>query len=206
MHIEFLEQSVEQNIVKEILQWSKEVLEPNNQSFNDMPACPFAEKAWKDDKVSIMFKYEDNFQCLYTVVSCFDDNFDLSIIIDLNYQKDPEAFHQYLYDMNNAIADGMFINKDVWLMGFHPDDDGNEFVADAATDFEPLVDTEYAMIFVQRLSKLQESADKLKKRGYYKVYEQDYNAKELFDHRSTLYRRLKNGNASQKEDEKRRYG
>jgi|TARA_R100000353_G_scaffold140758_2_gene100322 hypothetical protein len=206
MKIEFLEQSLEQKIVKEILQWSKNVLETNNPSFNSLPACPFAEKAWKDDKVAIIFKYEDSFQCLYSVVSAFDDNFDLTIIIDMNFNKNPEAFHDYLYEMNNAISEGMFINKDVWLMGFHPHDEGNEFVADVAAEFEPIVDKEYAMIFIQRLSKLQESADKLAKRGYYKVYEEDYNAQELFEHRSNLYRRLKNGDASQKENEKRWYG
>lgn len=196
MQLEFLEPTLERNIVKELLQWSKKVLEEKNPSFNDMPACPFAQKAWQEGKVSIIFKYENSYQCLYSIVSSFDDNFEVAIIIDLNFDKDPEDFHDYLHEMNKAISQGMFIDKDVWLMGFHPDDDGNEFVADVASDFEALVDKEYAMIFVQRLSKLQESADKLAKRGYYKIYEQDYNARELFDHRSNLYRRLKNGNAT----------
>ena len=78
----------------------------------------------------------------------------------------------------------------------HPDDEPNDFVAEPSETFEPVIDQEYAMIFVQRLSKLQESADKLAKRGYYKPYEEDYNAKELFEHRHQLYRRLKDGNAS----------
>ena len=95
--------------------------------------------------------------------------------------------------MNVAISDGMFIDKDIWVMGFHPDDDASGYVE--ANNFSALVEEEYAIIFVQRLTKLYESADKLKKRGYYKNYNKDYNTNEIFKLRETLYRRLKNGNA-----------
>jgi len=50
------------------------------------------------------------------------------------------------------------------------------------------------MIFVQRLSQVQESADKLLKKGYYDKYLEEYNAQDIFERRQTLYRRLKNGN------------
>jgi hypothetical protein len=60
--------------------------------------------------------------------------------------------------------------------------------------FEPQVDTSYAMIFVQRLSKVQEAADKLKQMGYYDAYLAEYDAAELYEKRETLYRRLQNGN------------
>jgi hypothetical protein len=193
MRVEFFEPVLEQNIVKEICQWSKEALETKSSFFGGMPACPYARQAWADQKVSIMFKYEPSFQVLYTSISQFDDNFELNIIVDMNYEKNPEDFHDYLHSLNICISDGMFIDRDIWLMGFHPDDEPNDFVAEPSEGFEPYVDQEYAMIFVQRLSKLQESADKLAKKGYYKSYEADYNAKELFEHRHQLYRRLKDG-------------
>jgi hypothetical protein len=60
-------------------------------------------------------------------------------------------------------------------------------------DFQPQIDAEYAMIFVQRLSKLQEAADKLDKKGYYDTYNGQYNAREIYDKRERFYRRLKNG-------------
>ncbi len=94
--------------------------------------------------------------------------------------------------MNDVISDGMFIDKDVWVMGFHPHDEESEFIEDV--EFEPHVDAEYAMIFVQRLSKLQEAADKLDKKGYYDVYNSQFNAREIYEERDRLYRRLKNGN------------
>ena len=86
----------------------------------------------------------------------------------------------------------MFIDKDMWVMGFHPDDEPSDF--EEEVDFDPVTEVEYAMIFVQRLSKLQVAADKLNKRGYYNSYGSDYNVIDTYSRRETLYRRLKNGN------------
>ena len=147
MNLAFYNQPVEKAIVEEILQWSTEALEKPSSFYNDLPPCPYARKAWMDDKVAILFKYDDSYQT--------------------------------------------FIDKDIWLMGFHPDDEITE--AAEATAIEAVTDTEYSMIFVQRLSKLQEAADKLDKKGYYDSYDGEYNACEIFDKREQLYRRLKNG-------------
>ena len=65
-----------------------------------------------------------------------------------------------------AISEGGYVQKDVWVMGFHPYDDPNELIDD--NTFSESVNEPYSMIFVQRLSKLQESSDKIKKLGYYK--------------------------------------
>ena len=191
MNLAFYNQPVEKAIVEEILQWSTEALEKPNSFYNDLPPCPYARKAWMEDKVAILFKYDDSYQTLYSCISQFDDNFDLVIIVDLANDKDPEAFHDYFYALNEFIAAGTFIDKDIWLMGFHPDDEITE--AAEATAIEAVTDTEYSMIFVQRLSKLQEAADKLDKKGYYGNYNGEYNACEIFDKRQQLYRRLKNG-------------
>ena len=57
--------------------------------------------------------------------------------------------------------------------------------------FEEIVEKEYALIFVQRLSKLQESANKLKKLGYYDKYYKEYNVEDIYEQRENYYRRLK---------------
>ena len=164
--------ALEGSIQKEIRRWSKE--------------------AWAEDKVAILFKHEENYQSLYSCISQFDDKFELAILVDLSNNKTPEAFHEYLDDLNDFIATGAFIDKDIWLMGFHPDDEPNEFVKKASIEAE--TDEPYAMIFIQRLSKVQDSADKLNKTSYYSIYETEYNASELFEKRKKTYRRLKNGN------------
>ena len=178
--------------LQEIKAWSKHALEKPLDYFNGLPPCPYAEKAWEDNRVHCLIKDTDNKQVLYTTVSQFPNHLDIVLIIDKKYELEAKKFHEYLDSMNVAISDGMFIDKDIWVMGFHPDDEASGYVEDK--NFSALVEEEYAIIFVQRLTKLYESADKLKKRGYYKNYNKDYNTNEIFKLRETLYRRLKNGN------------
>jgi len=183
--------SVEKEIVNEITQWTSEVLEKPNAFFSDLPACPYAKQALIDEKVAILFKYDSHYQVLYSTISQFEDIFDLAIIVDLGNNKSAEDFHNYFDDINTAISEGMFIDKDIWVMGFHPDDEPSDF--EEEVDFDPVTEVEYAMIFVQRLSKLQVAADKLNKRGYYNSYGSDYNVIDTYSRRETLYRRLQNG-------------
>ena len=120
MNLAFYNQPIEKAIVEEIMQWSADALEKPSPHFNNLPPCPYARSAWMDNKVSILFKYEPSYQVLYSCISRFDDVFDLAIIIDTNPDEDSDAFHEYLDQLNDVIANGMFIDKDIWLMGFHP--------------------------------------------------------------------------------------
>ena len=139
----------------------------------------------------MLFKHDKNFQVLYKTISEFDDNFEAAVIFDLKYEADPAVFHGYLDDLNTVISEGMFIDRDIWVMGFHPDDDASEFEADV--EFEASTDDQYAMIFIQRLSALQKAADKLDKKGYYANYRGLYNAEDIYSRRAELLRRLENG-------------
>jgi len=183
----------EDAVKTEIRDWSAAALEKPSQFFNGMAPCPYARKAWAENKVAILFKYETSQQVLFSTVSQFDDNYDVAIIVDFEFYKDPDVFHTYLDEMNDVIADGMFLDCDIWVMGFHPEDEESEFVEELALDFDPHVEDEYALIFVQRLSKLQEAADKLATKGYYETYDVNYNAREIYEKRERLYRRLKDG-------------
>jgi hypothetical protein len=181
----------EKQICQEIMAWSDHTLQKPSPYYNGLPPCPYAKKAWEDNKVAILFKYENNFQALYSTISQWSDDLDLVLIVDMEFEKDPQKFHSFLEGVNGAIAEGIFIDKDVWVMGFHPHDEPNDFIDDQS--FMQMVDDEYAMIFVQRLSTVQESADKLVEKGYYDNYLEEYNVAEIFETRSNLYRRLKNG-------------
>ena len=179
---------LEQEICGEIRDWSQHALEGPNEKYGSLPVCPYAKKAWEEDKVGFSFKYGPNYQPLYTLVSTFDDAYDVIILVDLAYEKDPKKFHEYLLDLNKAVSREVFIQKDIWIMGFHPEDDPNENIDDGT--FEPSVDMEYAMIFIQRLSKLQESAEKLKHSGYYSRYFGDYETPHVFKLRAGFYSKL----------------
>ena len=179
---------LEEQIIQEIKEWSAHALEQPSEYFAGLPPCPYAKRAWADNKVTISFKYDGHMQDLYTAISQFQDEFDLHIIVDLAFEEDPEEFQDYLYQMNEAISDGLFIDKDIWLMGFHPHDEPNELIDDQS--FTPLVEVEYAMIFVQRLTQVHVMADKLKSKGYYDKYLDEYDAEHLFMQRRDLYQRL----------------
>ena len=147
---------LEQTITEEIRSWSKEALEKINPSFGNLPPCPYAENAWAEDRVGISFKVSPTWQDLTTIVSTWDDKNDLVILVDLDYMKDREVFWQYIDGMNEGIAQGIYIEKDIWLMAFHPDDEPNELVY-AHEDLESIIDTDYAMIFIQQGKQKKES-------------------------------------------------
>jgi hypothetical protein len=181
----------EKDIVREIQAWSAHALEKSSPYFNNLPPCPYAKAAWREGRVAIVFKYGGN-QFIANILTEFTSQLDLVLIVDRHLTQTAEEFHDYLDGLNEAISRGIFGDRDLWVMGFHPDDAANELIDDGT--FEPQVDAVYAMVFVQRLSKVQEAADKLKQMGYYDAYLEEYNASELFEKRETLYRRLKDGN------------
>jgi hypothetical protein len=179
-------------IVKEIKDWSEQVLEPSNPKFNDLPACPYAKAAWQEHKVNIVFKFEkEDYKQLYMALHNWSDLKDLVIIADTEFIKDNDEFHQFVDNVNKAIADNVFRNRDMWVMGFHPDDDEQELLDSEA--FEPEIDTEYALLFVQRLSKLEKAAEKLRPLGYYDRSFQEYDTEAMYKLRTEFYRRLQDG-------------
>ena len=182
--------SNDREVVEEIRAWSAQVLEKESPYFNGLPPCPYAKKAWQDNRVAIIFKYGGN-RGLFDVLTKFNDALDLVIIVDRNPQQTSEEFHDYNDALNDAISRGIFGDRDLWVMGFHPDDEANDFVQDVS--FEAKTDDTYAMIFVQRLTKLHLAADKLHKKGYYAAYDGLYDSDGIYARREQLYRRLTDG-------------
>ena len=178
-------------IIKEIKDWSEQVLEPSNPEFNDLPACPYAKAAWQEHKVKIVFKFEkEDYKQLYMALHNWSDLKDLTIIVDTEFIRDNDEFHQFVDNVNKAIADNVFRDRDMWVMGFHPDDGEQELLDSEA--FEPETDTEYALLFVQRLSKLEKAAEKLRPLGYYDRSFQEYDTEAMYKLRTKFYRRLQN--------------
>ena len=57
----------EQDICQEIMAWSEHTLQKPNPFYNNLPSCPYAQKAWQENKVAILFKYGDNYN-VYTAL------------------------------------------------------------------------------------------------------------------------------------------
>tara|TARA_R100001129_G_scaffold71246_1_gene48492 strand:+ start:693 stop:1271 length:579 start_codon:yes stop_codon:yes gene_type:complete len=180
--------NLEQQICDEIREWSKFALEKPNKNYNNLPSCPYAKNAWKTKKVAFAWKNKNNYEIVHTLINQFHDSKDLIIVIDMCFENNIK-FHNTLLSFNELIKNGKYKQKDIWLMGFHPDDDVNELIDDGS--FSGIVKEEYALIFVQRLSKLQESANKLKKLGYYDKYYNEYNVEDIYEQRQNYYDQLK---------------
>jgi len=177
------------DIIKEIKDWSKQALEVNSTEFNNLPPCPYAKAAWQEKKVDIVFKFEEeDYKRLYMALHNWSDSKDLVIIADTAFIEDPEEFHQFVDHVNEAIANNVFRDRDLWVMGFHPEDEANELIDDGT--FEGETDTAYALLFVQRLSKLEKAAEKLRPLGYYDKYFQEYDVADMYELRTNFYRRL----------------
>ena len=89
--------------------------------------------------------------------------------------------------MNEALS---VCGKDMHLMVFHPDYDASEagldFLVDDGVTDETL---SYCMVFVQRLSALDDAARSLEKSGYYKHFPKD-----VFESLVRERRKLRDGN------------
>lgn len=188
---------LEESIRKEIRYWSKHSLEKANENYNGFPPCPYAAKAWIDNKVDIQFKYDLSPEKLYENISHYNDKYELIILVDLEYELEPDRFHGYLEGINEAISNNVFQDKDIYVMGFHPEDDVNEIIE--SDSFETEVDDVYSMIFIQRLSLLERASEKLRSKGYYNRTYGNYKVDEILQKRNKLFRRL----TWQKEQRKR---
>ena len=188
---------LEESIRKEIRDWSKHSLEKANENYNGFPPCPYAAKAWIDNKVDIQFKYDLSPEKLYENISHYNDKYELIILVDLEYELEPDRFHGYLEGINEAISNNSFQDKDIYVMGFHPEDDVNEIIE--SDSFETEVDDVYSMIFIQRLSLLERASEKLRSKGYYDRTYGNYKVDEILQKRNKLFRRL----TWQKEQRKR---
>jgi len=74
---------LEQKVIEEVKTWTNQVLDQPNPFFNDLPACPYAKKAFVNEKVGFSFSYDKGMQGLYTVLSQFDDTFDVIAYVHL---------------------------------------------------------------------------------------------------------------------------
>ncbi len=176
-----------EEIVKEIRRWSSSVLEKTSDNYNGLPACPFAKKAWRENKVDFVFKDTADWDVLYLAIDDWDDSKDVVILVD-NCYEDIEEFYEILDSLNEDLSNGVFNTKDMFLMGFHPESDDNDLLDD---EIEMTDEESYAMIFLQRLSKLQEASDQLREKGYYDTCEEYYGGASSYHQRQEYYRRLK---------------
>ena len=153
------------SIEADLRDWSQTVLEVPNKSLNGLPACPYAKEAWKQNKVNVIETDNLGIESICQARK-FDNTYDLVVVASYIFPS-PYSFTEFINFLNDT-----FTKEDLHIMGFHP-----EYGAeDADLDFlyehewESAIEKEYAMMFIQSLSKVDDASLKLEKLGYYNVY------------------------------------
>jgi hypothetical protein len=184
--------------------WSREVLEVPSKHLRGMPPCPYARKAWRENKVLVI--ESDNFR-EDVLRYCRDFyEFDKELIVIATYD---------IPDIDDLSAITEALNADhpsLHCMQFHPeygaDDADMDFLTD--NDWESSTEYEYCMVFIQDLKLVVAASDRLQALGYYSSYPHD-EYEELVVNRK---RRLTDGNETSRdeawrrseEDDARRHG
>lgn len=157
---------IDVKIEQDIRQWSQTVLEVPNDHLNGLPACPYAKKAWMDNKVCVIETDDVFIEALSHVGLVLDETYDLLICASYALPK-PEDMTRWVMKLNKAMA-----SNNAYFMCFHP-----EYGAeDAELDFlyehewESAIKDEYCMIFVQRLTDVDDKSRQLEKLGYYQAF------------------------------------
>ena len=148
-------------IVEEIKRWIFGVLSVPSSHFNGLPPCPYAKQAWIDGKVKVDFgggrKIDET---LYD----FPNTADIVIVV-ITEPWDFDDIEDWCEEINKQLAKA---KEDLVLIPFVP---GNETHTgqpeEEMTNWEPLVEEEYAMVFVQFLSDLEIASAHLMSQGYY---------------------------------------
>ena len=180
-------------IKEDVRLWSKHYLEVSNKHLGGFPACPFAKKAWLDNKVQVEIKIKNYHykKELNELIYKLDFNEkEILIFCDPYYSYTPNKLHEiteYYNDKYNKL--------DMYFMSFHPHNPATS--QDQAFLVEPEgkipeveSDLKYSMMLVQKFSQLEEASDKLKRLGYYKKWPDEY-YKDVVETRRYKYNLIK---------------
>ena len=154
-------------IEADLRSWSREVLETPSSHLGGLAACPYARKAWRENKVLVI--ESDNFD--EDVGRCCREFYELGkeLIVVATYDI-PD-----IDDLVELVETLHVKFPRLHCMPFHPEygaeDAGLDFLSD--NDWESATDGAYAMLFIQDLRLVVEASDKLEPLGYYEAYPVD---------------------------------
>tara|TARA_R100001015_G_C4602568_1_gene157542 strand:- start:59 stop:559 length:501 start_codon:yes stop_codon:yes gene_type:complete len=146
-------------IRKEIKSWSSEVLEKPSDNFAGLPPCPYAKRAWSENKVFLHVTPD-----LETALRIKNDDViskgEVKVVAWTGWESmSAEQFDEWI-DAQNAS------HKGTWMIGFHPEHPVDEL----QDEFEGNDAPEYALILIQPLADLSEASKRILSKGYYQRY------------------------------------
>ena len=188
-------QPTREDIINDVRLWSKHYLEVPNLHLGGVPACPYAKKAWHDNKVwvAVKTKHSTYKKELNNCIKNLDfSKKDILIFCDPYYSYNPDELHLATEDYND-----WYNRKDIYFMSFHPSNPATEKEQEFLVNpegFIPNVDSalKYSMMLVQKFSQLQQASDKLHKQGYYKSWPDEY-YRDVIVSREEKYKKINGG-------------
>jgi len=156
------------SIEQDVRSWSQHVLETPNKQLNGLPACPYAKKAWMDNKVYV---YETDDLIKDAVLLRKNALTDYDLVIVASYQiPESQALDQTIQAFNMLCA-----KENLYFMCFHPEYGAEDAELDFLYehDWESSIEDDYAMIFIQRLTDVDDKSRHLERLGYYQAFKRD---------------------------------
>ena len=174
-----ISQKTKDLIKKEVRLWSEKFLEVPNIHLNNMPACPFAKKAWLENKVDIQYRdpdlgYTRNLHQHVKKINFAEK--EILIFCDIFFKEYSLNKYQKIIDNFN----NQYNKKDIYFLGFHPKnpptEEDQEFLLNPTGDVSdlPYSTIDFSMMLIQKFSQLYEASDRLKRMGYYEKWPQEY--------------------------------
>ena len=145
-------------IYRDIEEWIFTFLSEPNSVFGDLSPCPFAKKAWLENKVKVIEVKTK----LETEVKQSINNWPKDLEVVLFVMNPRVTTPDYLENVCNKYSDEKFV-----LLSDHPDRE--EKVKDVL-----LNQGKYALVFIQLKKQLEEARQVLKQQGYYKNFTKEY--------------------------------
>ena len=141
------------NLEQEVEKWIEQSISRPNKIFGNLPPCPYARKAWKDKKVSVL---TDTFSHDYDKLETGELDVVLIVLEGATFET--------LLDEKKSLQKNL--GKGVVILEDHPDQ--KEDVMGYGLNFGKPV------LFVQNRNKLKEAREYLETKDYYKNFDKEY--------------------------------
>jgi hypothetical protein len=139
-----------------LLKWMEEFVEKPHPSLGGWPPCPFARQARLSRNIDIRQGQDPYDDC----VNLLDYDWSKEVVIFWYDDMDPELFIDLVNRSNSVL-----LERDIVALEDHPEIE--ELIAGVKMNFGLC-----PIIVLQKNSKLNQSADQLKEKGYYHTWSQ----------------------------------
>lgn len=150
----------------DIHSWIKNFVGKSNPDLNGFAPCPYATQALKENRVDVVIGSTPERDALALKKQDFED-LDVRVFVYNHTMFDADDFSDRIQLINRQLQ-----SQDLLVLDDHP---GNPEVVNNVV----MNQGEYALMFAQSLSRLEDAARKLAKRGYYDTWPEEY-LKDLF--------------------------